>query len=385
MTVSVGIESAGEEDVCLHFSVRDTGIGISDELRNKLFRPFEQGDTSATRHYGGTGLGLAISSRIVEIMEGKLWVDSTPGAGSTFHFVVRLAKAPATQSTDQLADENLREIKLLIVDDHATSRRILEQAVSHWQMHPELAASGPEALARLEEAARAGTPYRLLLLDERMPGMDGFQVIERARAQGTLPKAAIMMLTSTDQGASAARCHKQGISQCMIKPIGRGELLAAIERALRIAKPVEISEAIVQPISPARQCLHILVAEDNPVNRKLAAAMLEKMGHQVTLADNGAEALARWSEGQFDMIFMDVQMPEMDGFEATRQIRERESGRQSHIPIVAMTANAMRGDRGRCVASGMDDYIAKPISRRVLTEVIERVAPPARPASSSAS
>ena len=386
VAVCVGLDSADEINAGLHFAVRDTGIGISDEQRDKLFRPFEQGDTSTTRHYGGTGLGLAISLRIVEIMEGRLWVDSAPGAGSTFHFTVRLAKAEPTQKTKPSAEkrlEDLRGIKVLIVDDNATNRHILEQAVLRWQMQPELAASGPEGLAMLEQAAREGHPYRLLLLDEQMPGMDGYEVIKRALAHGASPQATILMLTSVDRGSNALRYRQHGVAQCMIKPICHTELLAAIQKVMGIAEPAETPEAILHLTPPARLSLHILVAEDNPVNQKLAVAMLRKMGHQVTLAHNGIEALATWSQARFDMIFMDVQMPEMDGFEATRQIRSRESEQQNHIPIVAMTANAMRGDRERCVASGMDDYISKPISRRSLAEAIERVASAATPAWSS--
>jgi signal transduction histidine kinase/ligand-binding sensor domain-containing protein/DNA-binding response OmpR family regulator len=386
VAVSVRLESDGEKDVSLHFSVRDTGIGIPEEQRGKLFRPFEQGDTSTTRHYGGTGLGLAISSRIVEIMDGRIWVDSAPGGGSIFHVVVRLAKASTAEDKQQPPvpdNEILRGMKVLIVDDNATSRHILEQATLLWQMHSQMASSGPEALARLEEAARAGTPYRLMLLDEQMPDMDGYQVVERALARGTFPGAAIMMLSSAERSSNMARCRRHGISHCMIKPVCRDELLSAIKKVLGIGKPVEQPEAVSHSIPPAQQCLHILIAEDNPVNQKLAVAMLKKMGHEVALAENGMDALAQWSRARFDLIFMDVQMPEMDGFEATRQIRVRESGQQTHIPIVAMTANAMRGDRELCVAAGMDDYVSKPISRHALAEAIKRVAPAATPAWSS--
>jgi CheY-like chemotaxis protein len=212
-----------------------------------------------------------------------------------------------------------------------------------------------------------------------MPGIDGFEVVERARASGISCEAIIVMLTSSERIANAARCRQHGISHCMIKPIGNTELLGVIQKVLGIAKPAERPEAIPQIVPPSHRSLHILVAEDNPVNQKLAGAMLKKMGHQVTLATDGAEALDKWTRAHFDMIFMDVQMPEMDGFETTRKIRSRESNLQSHIPIVAMTANAMSGDRERCVASGMDDYISKPISRRALTEAIERVAPAANP------
>jgi signal transduction histidine kinase/DNA-binding response OmpR family regulator/ligand-binding sensor domain-containing protein len=387
VAVSVSTDPAGDNDkkceASLHFSVRDTGIGISDEHQKKIFRPFEQGDASTTRHYGGTGLGLAISLRIVEIMGGRLWVDSAPAAGSTFHFTVCLSKAALNRETEPSAEKELRDLcamKVLIVDDSATNRHILEQTVLRWRMQPELAASGPEGLARLEQAAHEGNPYRLLLLDEQMPGMDGYEVIERARAQAVAPEAIIMMLSSADRSASSLRCRQREISQCMIKPISSTELLAAIENVMRIGDLAQTPEAILELIPQSGQSLQILVAEDNPVNQKLAATMLKKMGHQVTLADDGAEALAKWSQSGFDMIFMDVQMPEMDGFEATRQIRIRESQQDKHIPIVAMTANAMRGDHEQCVSSGMDDYISKPISRRSLEEAIERIASVATPA-----
>ena len=383
VAVNVSLDSAGQSDAVLHFSVRDTGIGISEEQRSKLFRPFEQGDTSTTRHYGGTGLGLAISLRIAEIMKGKLWVESAVGVGSTFHFVVPLAKAAEAESPQPAPPanwENLRGMKVLIVDDNAASRGILLQAALRWQMRPEPAASGPEALAMLEGAARAGQPYRLLLLDEQMPGMGGFEVIERSLALGASPEAAIMMLASSDTSSGAARCSRHGVAHCILKPVCGTDLLAAIQKALGVATPAGMPEAILRLDPPAQQCLNILVVEDNPVNQKLAVTMLAKMGHQVTLAKDGADALAKWGRARFDLIFMDVQMPEMDGFEATRRIRSRESEHGGHIPIVAMTANAMRGDRERCVATGMDDYISKPISRRTLAEAIERAAPTASPA-----
>ncbi len=380
VAVSVSLDSFDERSALLHFSVRDTGIGISDEQRSKLFRPFEQGDSSTTRHYGGTGLGLAISSRIIEIMEGCLWVESAIGVGSTFHFKILLATAENAHSREKSSGENLRGIKVLIVDDNATSRLILEQTVSRWKMQPELVASGQEALDKLREATRAGYPYRLILIDEQMPGMGGFEVIERAIVHAPSTPAAIVMLTSIDGSSSAARCNQHGVSHCMRKPVCCSELLAAIQKALGNALPADTPPPTLRLIPPSQLRLNILVAEDNPVNQKLAAAMLKKMGHQVTLANDGADALEKWSGARYDMIFMDVQMPEMDGFEATRQIRSRESRHQGHIPIVAMTANAMRGDRERCVSSGMDDYVSKPISRHALEEAIKRVAAAASPA-----
>jgi signal transduction histidine kinase/CheY-like chemotaxis protein/ligand-binding sensor domain-containing protein len=388
VAVRVSLEGADESGANLHFSVRDTGIGFSAEQQSKLFQPFEQGDSSTTRHYGGTGLGLAISARIVGIMEGRIWADSVPDVGSTFHFTVRLAKAalaPEVKRSAEASREALRGMRVLIVDDNATNRLILQQMTLSWQMRPELAASGPEGLVKLEEAVRAGQPFRLLLLDEMMPGMDGFEVIERIRAHGSSTEATIMMLTSSDRGSSVTRCRRHGVACHLIKPVRNAELLAAIRKALGNAKPAMMDEAIPHVAAPAHRSLHILVAEDNRVNQKLAAATLEKMGHRVTVATNGAEALDKWREAGFDLIFMDVQMPEIDGFEATQLIRSQEDVQQKHTPIVAMTANAMRGDRERCVSAGMDDYVSKPISRASLEMAIERVASAARPAWSEVS
>jgi two-component system sensor histidine kinase/response regulator len=373
VSVTVGVAEAGEDGPMLHFSVRDTGIGLSAEQQSKLFRPFQQGNSSTTRQYGGTGLGLAISSRLVELMGGEIWIDSALGAGSTFHFTVRLAKAAAPpESSVGKSWEDLRGLRVLIIDDNATNQRILQQMTLRWEMQPELADSGPAALERLQSAARTGRRFDLILLDEQMPGMDGFEVIEHLRADPASYGTAIMMLTSSDQSASAARCRQQGIPIYLTKPTRIAELFAAIQMALGNAEREQAPTTTPSAIALSEGSLNILAAEDNQVNQKIAAAMLGKMGHRVTLAMNGVEAVAKWSEGNFDLIFMDMQMPEMDGLEATRQIRSEEHAKGRHIAIIAMTANAMSGDRERCIASGMDDYVSKPISRRSLEEAIDR-------------
>jgi signal transduction histidine kinase/CheY-like chemotaxis protein len=373
VSVTVGVAEASEDGPRLHFSVHDTGIGLSAEQQSELFRPFQQANSSTTREYGGTGLGLAISSRLVELMGGKIWIESALGAGSTFHFTVRLAKAAApAESSAGKSWEDLRGLRVLIIDDNATNRRILQQMTLRWEMQPELADSGPAALEQLRSSARTGQRFDLILLDEQMPGMDGFEVIEHLRADPASYGTAIMMLTSSDQSASAARCRQQGIPIYLTKPTRIGELFAAMQMALGNAEGEQAPATIPPAIALSEGSLNILVVEDNQVNQKIASAMLGKMGHRVTLAMNGVEAVAKWGEGNFDLIFMDMQMPEMDGLEATRQIRSEEQAKGRHIAIIAMTANAMSGDRERCVASGMDDYVSKPISRRSLEEAIER-------------
>jgi PAS domain S-box-containing protein len=372
--VRVGVEGREESRVKLRVSVRDTGIGISPEAQSRLFQPFEQADTSTTRMYGGTGLGLAISRRIVGLMGGEVSVESTPGQGSVFSFTALLGTARGTGEPSAVASmEDLRGLPVLVIDDNSTSRRIIRAMVQRWGMLAAEAASGMEGLILLEEASQSGHPYRLILLDERMPGMDGIEVIERIRANVRLAGATIMMLTSDDQSSSAARCRKMGVEAYLIKPIKPPELLATIRKLLGRGE----AEAPVPARMDAPQCLRrlsVLIAEDNNVNQRLAVVMMQKLGHYTTVVTNGVDAVAKWKEGQFDLILMDVQMPELDGYEATRRIRSHELSTGTRIPIIAMTAHAMSGDRERCLEEGMDDYISKPVRREALEEAIGRIA-----------
>ena len=372
VTVQVRVAERDQSGLKLQVSVRDTGIGIPPEKQGRLFQAFEQADSSTTRQYGGTGLGLVISARIVRLMGGEIWMESASGAGSVFHFTSRMEAAPAVEDKPGTASVgDLSGVRVLIVDDNATNLRILERATRQWNMRPGVAESGPHGLALLEQSATAGQPFRLILLDEQMPGMDGFEMIERIRAHPSWRAATILMLTSTGQSASAARCRELGVEAYLVKPIATAELLLSIRRALGGPRKKEAPVAAPEPAPPQRS-LRILVAEDNPVNQKLAVAMLKRMGHRVTLANNGAEACGTFDSGPFDLVLMDVQMPEMDGFEATRRMRQRERETGTRVPIVAMTAHAMSGDRERCLDAGMDDHITKPISRKVLEETVLR-------------
>jgi len=372
--LSVSMETNVSRGTKLHFAVKDTGIGIPGEKQDRVFRVFEQADSSTTREYGGTGLGLAISSRIVQQMGGKLSVESLLGQGSTFHFSAMFANATAEEPlAEPISVEQLGGIRVLIVDDNATNRRILGEMTARWGLKVTIAESGTRALELLKEVGTEH-PYQLVLLDEQMPGMDGFQVIDCIRRSPELAGAVIMMLSSADQLSSAARCRNLGVERYLVKPIREAELQKAIRQALGGGKTEPRPEG--SEISPRQgRALHVLVAEDNVINQKLAASLLKKMGHTTMIASSGREALVLHSQHRFDLILMDVQMPEMDGLDASSRIRSNEADTLEHIPIVAMTAHAMAGDRERCIAAGMDDYVSKPVSRSALAAAIERMAP----------
>jgi signal transduction histidine kinase/DNA-binding response OmpR family regulator/HPt (histidine-containing phosphotransfer) domain-containing protein len=377
VVVGVNLEPTrdnGDSDPMLHFTVRDTGIGISLEAQAKLFHAFEQGDSSTTRQFGGTGLGLAISKQIVELMGGEIWLESNLGVGSVFHFTTKFGRVTkAGGSPIELAAlEQLRGLPVLIVDDNASNRYILRKLTERWQMQPDEASSGAAGLKKLQEAFAVGRPYRLVLLDQQMAGMDGFEVIRRVRNQPAWKDVAIMMLTSADQHAARAQCRELGVGTCLLKPVKPSDLLLSMRKVLGM--PTEEAPARPVPELTTASPLHILVGEDNAVNQKLAAALLEKAGHRVSLAVNGAEVVTMWRKGNFDLILMDVQMPEMDGLEATRRIRQEEQMTARHLPIVATTAHAMSGDRERCLQAGMDDYLSKPLQRQELLAVLARLA-----------
>jgi signal transduction histidine kinase/CheY-like chemotaxis protein len=371
VVVTVTVDAAEGSRSTLRFAVKDTGIGIEPDNQQRVFQAFEQADASTTRQYGGTGLGLAISRRMVEAMGGRIWIESAPGAGTTVFFTAIFDEAPAQPETEpQRSLDDLRGITTLVIDDNATNRRILTEMTRRWGMRSNGAASGPEGLAELLSARERGEPYRLILLDETMPEMNGLEVVRRIKANPLLNGVVIMMLSSCDQIATAARCRSLGVKTYIVKPIRSTELLASIRAGLGI---LAAQPAVEQPVpTTVGRALRILVAEDNVINQKLAVALLNKMGHEVTLAGNGRDACELWTLGTFDMILMDVQMPEMDGTEATARIREMEKQTGKHIPIVAMTAYAMSGDRDRYLDTGMDEYITKPVSYKRVEQAIGR-------------
>jgi PAS domain S-box-containing protein len=378
VVVDVDAASSPSEEVWLHFSVSDTGIGIPPDKFDFIFDPFAQADGSTTRKYGGTGLGLAIARRLIEAMGGRIWLESAPQKGSTFHFTAHLLAQEKTASQAAgLHAERLVGMPVLVVDDNATNRRILEETLGHWQMRPALAESGARALELLLQAARASEPFPLALLDLHMPEMDGYTLAERIRQQPELAGITLILLSSATQPGSSVRRREVGIAASLTKPVKQADLWKTIVGLLGMPLPQDQEIDGEQSRRPAaRRGLRILLAEDNLVNQKLAARLLEKRGHDVTVVSNGREALTAWKARRFDVILMDVQMPEIDGLEAASAIRREEAAYGGHIPIVAMTAYVMKGDRESCLAAGMDRYIAKPIRAQELFETVETIAVP---------
>ncbi|MDQ3622424.1 MAG: response regulator, partial [Verrucomicrobiota bacterium] len=375
VVLEVGIESQSDEEVWLRFGVRDTGIGVPEEKKKLIFDAFTQADSSTTRYYGGTGLGLAISSRLVGLMQGRIWVDSQPGDGSTFHFTARFGRAktpPGSRVVAELA--KLRGLRVLVVDDNFTNRRILQETLIHWKMQPTLVDGGPAAIEAMQDALQSGTPPGLVLLDYHMPGMNGFAVAERLRA---LSPAPMLMLTSGPQSGDGERWRKTGIAALLTKPVKESELLDAMLVALQVSWG-GLEELPAEPsVLPSEKLglLRVLLVEDTKINQRLATILLQQRGHAVQIALNGKAALVALEQQAFDLVLMDVQMPEMDGFEATAAIRAREKATGNHLPIIAMTAHALKGDRDRCLNSGMDGYVAKPIQPDELWHAIDTLVP----------
>jgi signal transduction histidine kinase/DNA-binding response OmpR family regulator len=374
VSVRVEMEDGDHDMGNVHFTVTDTGIGIPPDKRDAIFHPFTQADTSTTRNYGGTGLGLTICTRLVSMMGGKIWCESEMGRGSQFHFVLRLKVLERrAEPRVVIPAGELCGVRVLVVDDNATNRRILQGLLSRWEMRTCEVESGEQAVAELLSATTAGDPYQLILTDMHMPNMDGFGLVEKIRHTPGLSTTAIMMLTSAGYRDDAERCRNLGITSYLLKPVQKLELLAAILNVLGRVNPSPQSTAVRRKPTSAVRSLHILLAEDNRVNQTVASRMLEKMGHTIIVANNGHEVLSLLAHQSFDLVLMDIQMPVMDGLTATQKIREGEAQGRSHIPIIAVTAHAMKGDRERCVGAGMNGYITKPINGRALEEAIAAV------------
>jgi two-component system, sensor histidine kinase and response regulator len=379
IVVQAELVSRTDTSVELKLVVSDTGIGIPKEKQCQIFQAFEQADSSITRTYGGTGLGLAISSKIVALMNGKLELESQQGSGSTFYFTVHFDLAPEQERHVSRPTASLRDLRVLVVDDNQTNLRILTEILHHWHMQPTAVAGGKEALAALEQAAERGRPYALVLLDAQMPEMDGFTLIEHIKANRRLKETVLMMLSSAAQHSDAERCRNLGVAAYLTKPIKQSELLDTILLLLNPTEHIHDEGNLVSPqsvrgtVGNTSAKWNILLAEDNPVNQRVASGILEKRGHTVTAVENGLEALQAVKVQRFDLVLMDLQMPEMDGFAATAAIRDLEQPTGRHLPIVAMTARAMKGDRECCLQAGMDGYVSKPINPKELLATIENL------------
>lgn len=374
------VDGALTGNVKLEFSVRDTGIGIPEEKFSTIFESFSQADTSITRKYGGTGLGLSISSKIISMMGGQLKLSSTVGQGSTFYFTIDVPFISGEPSTPQDNTSEIKGLKVLVADDNTTNQKILQEMLQSWGMLPTIVASGKEALLELERTSATAQPYTLAILDVQMPEMSGFELVERLHDTPEHKPATVMMLTSAGSRGDAAKCRELGISGYLMKPVSQSDLFDAMMTALEQpllndAQSGEVPLITRHSLRESRRKLNLLLAEDNHVNQTLAVRVLEKLGHQVTIANNGVEAIQLWENNQFDAILMDIDMPVMGGFEATRHIRDKEINNDHHIPIIAMTAHAMQGARDDCLSHGMDGYVSKPIDTEALWRELDTIAP----------
>jgi len=380
VVLQVEVESRDKDSGTLHFVVADTGIGIPARKQQLIFEAFTQVDGSTTRKFGGTGLGLTISSRLVKLMQGRIWVESGLRPGSKFHFTAHFdlpLNLPARMVPAKLA--SLRDLPVLLVDDNLANLRVLEIMLTGWGMKPTVLSDSKSALMALERACQTGKPFPLLLVDAHMPEMDGFGLVDRIQRSPSLGLApVIMMLSSGGQPGDAVRCRELSIAAYLTKPVRQSELLDAVLTVLGASPSMQPITTLVtrHSLRESKRLLRILLAEDNAVNQKLAVRLLEKQGHKVEVAGDGREALEFLARHPFDLVLMDVQMPEKNGFEVTAVIRNRERETGEHLPIIAMTAHAMKGDRERCLEVGMDGYVSKPIQVRELFETIEKVTAP---------
>ncbi len=372
--VRVKEEERSENDVKLHISVTDTGIGISPAQQVPIFDAFSQADGTMARKYGGTGLGLAISYQLVELMDGEIWVDSRPGKGSTFHFTIRMKlQKIKKKSSISFELENIKNLPVLFVDDNATNRHILKKMLLNWKMKPQTVDSGKAALSILEKASKTDSPFKVAIIDAHMPDLDGFSLVKKINKHPHIQEIKTIMLTSAGMPGDAARCRKLGFSAYLTKPINQSDLLDAIRLSLYPTKKSEEQTQLITKHSLHESSLHfrILLAEDNEINQKLAVRLLEKKGYRVTVANNGQEVLSIWKKNPVDLILMDIQMPKIDGLEATMAIRKNEEKTGKHVPIIAMTAHAMKEDKNKCFEAGMDEYLTKPLDPKELFDTIE--------------
>ena len=373
----VAVDEDDEDTGSFHFSIRDTGIGIPVDRQQSIFNAFSQADSSTTRNYGGTGLGLTICSRLVEMMGGKIWVESQPGQGSCFHFTIRAAVQEIAGARSFASGSDLAHVSTLIVDDNDVSRRILSEMLGSVGLgRIAAAADAGQAMQQLEAAVRGAQPIQLILIDCHMPCVDGFSLAAQIRKHAELSSPTVLMLTSAGQFGEGSKCLELGLAFHAPKLIGQQELVLAMRQALSGEAPdlQNLRRKVAASQFETKPGLHLLLAEDNLVNQKVAVRMLERQGHSVEVAGTGVEVLAILERQRFDLILMDIQMPQMDGLETTSAIREREKTSGGHIPIIALTAHAMSGDRERCLETGMDGYTTKPIRSEALKAEIDSLA-----------
>jgi signal transduction histidine kinase/CheY-like chemotaxis protein len=376
VVLRVEVEKVSADKATLHFAVSDTGIGIPADKQHQIFEAFTQADSSTTRRYGGTGLGLAIALRLVELMGGRMWVDSEVGRGSTFHFTAVFERPPTPVSRpSRVQPAALEGLRVLVVDDNATNRRILEEMLASWRMKPTTVSAAVEALGALHDALETGERFDVMISDCQMPDVDGFTLARRIKSDRRIAQTPIVMLTSIGQPDDSARRRKAGVDAYLSKPVKHSDLLDALATLFGVSTRLAPKADARSRAATPRRPLRILVAEDNMVNRKLVITLLHKHGHKVKAVENGraaVEAIEGVKGDGFDVVLMDLQMPEMGGFEATHAVREKESPAGRRLPIIALTAHAMHGDRERCLRAGMDGYLSKPIDVDELIATVER-------------